>query len=371
MRVATMALDHVSNYGNNLQKYALQRTIKKFVEFTEILWHSDNQFFPDTAQNFYTQNPIPQNCDPLTHQQCIFREIVRTNKMKEFENRHMKVRFDLPYIEELGDEYDFFIVGSDQIWQPLWIEPKFFLEFVPRKKRIAYAASIAAPFIPEHQKELYRRGISGFDYISVREEKSVEIIKELTEQDALLLLDPTMLLTPQEWLEIAQKPSWLNEKYERGYILTYYLRGDAPPFVKELAKYLNLPLINLLDWNNYWHCVVGPEEFVYLFSKASLIFTNSFHGIIFSILFRRPFMNAEVDDEKHMSTRIPGLLKMFGLENKIMSPTKNYSPESFFEMDYSTRDRILPLERGKAFKFLSSALGVLPRSTGTGGGGKS
>lgn len=352
-----MAIDDYVNYGNNLQKYALQKTLKKFADFVELLWHTDIKFFPETGEISYFLNPIPQNCDKISRQQYIFREVVRINKMKEFETRYIKVRFDLPYLEEIADDYDFFIVGSDQVWQPQWTAPKFFLNFVPREKRISYAASISAPEIPNNKKNLFKTGISGFNYLSVREEKSVEIIKELTGQDALLVLDPTMLLTPKEWLEIAQKPVWLNEKYQRGYILTYYLRNNPPKFIQETAKKLNLPVINLLDWNNYWHYITSPEEFVYLFSKASLIFTNSFHGTAFSILFKRPFMNVEVDSAKNMSTRIPGLLKMFGLENKTMSIEENYSIKSFFEIDYRDCDKILSLERNKSFKFLLNAMG--------------
>lgn len=366
MRIASLTFDGYVNYGNLLQKYALQHTLKKFADFTEVLWDAPTKFILDTGKIDFLLKPIPPNTDSLKNQKYFLYEVVRTTKLKEFENRYIKTRFNLPYLEEIANDYDFFVVGSDQVWNPGMTLPKYFLNFAPRKKRIAYATSIAAPAIPNNMKEILKREISGFDYISVREEKSVEIIKELTGQDAVLLLDPTMTLTPEEWLEIAQKPSWLKEKYERGYILTYYLRNEPPPLIKELAKHLNLPLINLLDWDNYWHYITSPEEFVYLFSKASLIFTNSFHGCIFSILFRRPFMNAEVDYYKNMSTRIPGLLKMFGLEDKIMSIKKSYRPESFFEIDYSTRDRILPLERGKAFKFLSSALGVLPKSK-TGG----
>ncbi len=356
MKVASLALDDYSNYGNNLQKYALQHTLKKFVDFTELLWHNANAFFSETAQFSYMPKPFLKNCDPFSQQKYILREAVRINKIKEFENRYIKVRFDIPYIEEIADEYDYFVVGSDQVWQPLWIESKYFLEFVPREKRIAYAASIAAPFIPDQLKEFFKRGISGFDYISVREENAVKIIKELTGQDALLVLDPTLLLTLEEWLDIAQKPSWLNEKYQRGYILTYYLRTEPHPIIKIIAQKLNLPVINLLDWDNYWHYIVGPEEFIYLFANAALIFTNSFHGVAFSINFKKPFINLEVDAEKNMSTRIPGLLKMFNLEDRIAKPGKNYSIDYLFEIDFSTRDKILLQERNKAFQFLLNAL---------------
>ena len=367
MRIAQLTLNGYFNYGNILQKYALQQTLKKFADFTEVLWELPSSFVLGIDYNDFYSNPLPVYVDSLTNEKHNLREAVRSTKIKEFENRYIKTRFDIPYIEEIADDYDFFVVGSDQVWQPNWIETKYFLNFAPPQKRIAYAASIAAPEIPNRLKEFFRLGISGFEHISVREEKSVEIIKELTGLNALLLVDPTLLLTPEEWLKIAQKPSWLNEKYERGYILTYYLRKDPPTFLKDLSNHLNLPLINLLDWYNYWHYVVGPEEFLYLFANASLIFTNSFHGVVFSILLKRPFMNVEFNDAMFMSTRIPGLLKMFGLENRIMTTDKIFSIDSMLEIDYSTRDKILPLEREKAFKFLSNALGVMtPFLTGGG-----
>ena len=368
MKVAQLTLNGYFNYGNILQKYSLYHTLKKFSDDVEVLWNEGTIFFPETATNFPPQNPFPPNFPPSSHQQYILREAVRDNKIKEFELLNIKTRFDLPYIEEIGDDYDFFVVGSDQVWNPYFTAPEYFLSFAPREKRIAYAASIAAPAIPENKKKFFKQGFSGFDYISVREEKSVEIIKELTGQDALLLLDPTLLLTPQEWLEVAQKPGWLNdEKYKRGYILTYYLRNNPPPLVASVGKYLNLPVINLLDWDNYWHYVTGPEEFIYLFSKASLVFTNSFHGCCFSILFKRPFLNVEIDDGQNMSTRIPGLLKMFGLEDRAMIFGKNYSADFMLNIDYRNRDIVLPLEREKAFNFLAGAFGVLTPFAGGGG----
>ena len=370
MRVASMTLDGYFNYGNNLQKYALHRTLKKFADFTEVFWYSKNDFYPETGE-IRIIKPIPSGTDPITANRYYFREVVRVNKIKEFENRYIRTRFDLPYLEDIADEYDFFVVGSDQVWNPDFItNMRFtgtFLNFVPREKRIAYAASIAAPVIPDNLKEFFRAGISGFDHISVREEGAVKIIKELTGLDALLVLDPTMLLTAEEWLEIAQKPSWFDEKYERGYILTYYLRKDPPQEVQIMARKMNLPVINLLDLDNYWHYVVGPEEFVGLFANASLVCTNSFHGVAFSIVFRKPFINLEIAndiDGVNMSLRIPSLLKMFGLENRTAGAIN--SP---LEIDYSVRDKVLPAEREKAFKFLSKALGVKPRQIWKGGGG--
>ncbi|MBE8952425.1 MAG: polysaccharide pyruvyl transferase family protein [Quinella sp. 1Q7] len=147
--------------------------------------------------------------------------------------------------------------------------------------------------IPDEKKELFRRGISDFNYVSVREENAATLINELTGQTPPAVLDPVMLLTENEWLAVAQKPTWLKEKYRRGFVLTYYLRKLPPPEVKTLADELNLPVINLLDPLNYEHFTMGPAEFIWLFMNASLIFTNSFHGVALSILFKRPFVTAK------------------------------------------------------------------------------
>ncbi|MBQ9488152.1 MAG: polysaccharide pyruvyl transferase family protein [Selenomonadaceae bacterium] len=217
---------------------------------------------------------------------------------------------------------------------------------------------------------MFRQGVESFAHVSVREENAVKLISELGLEPPQLLLDPVFLLTPAEWLKIARRPSWFNEKYERGYILTYYLRNFPPPEIKSVAAELNLPVINLLDIKNFNHYTVAPEEFIYLFANASLIYANSFHGVAFSILFKRPFVNCEYDDEstRSMGTRIPSLLKMFGLENRTVYTEDFHKIKSPLEIDFSRRDEILLLERMKAFKFLSKALGVEMPAELNGGG---
>ena len=347
MKVAQLALDDYGNYGNILQKYAIHTTIKKFADEVEFFWYQPNFFWPEG--------------DNILNSPQIIRGAVRVSKIKEFADRYIKMRFNLPYIEETADEYDFFVLGSDQVWNTKYNQGvTVFLPFVPREKKIAYAASIATPEIPENLKEFYRQGVSSFAHVSVREENAVKLISDLGLEPPLLVLDPVMLLTSEEWLKIARRPSWFHEKYERGYILTYYLRNLPPPEIKSVAAKLNLPVVNLLDINNFNHYTIGPEEFIYLFAHASLSYSNSFHGIAFSILFKRPFVNCEYDDDdtKSMGTRIPSILKIFGLENRTVYTSDFHKIKSPLEIDFSVRDKVLPLERMKAFKFLSKALGV-------------
>lgn len=362
MKIAQITLYGYHNYGNILQKFALQHTLKKFTDFTEVLYIDSIGLFSENVRSYTAQCPLnPTRKDNINYKETFHRrEAVRQSKFKDFENLYVKTRFDFPYFEDIADEYDFFVVGSDQVWNPKWNPPYIFFEFVPRKKKIAYAASIGNPTIPDEKKKLFQRGISDFNYVSVREEEAAKIINELTGKTPRVLLDPVFLLNKNEWMTVAQKPTWFKEKYRRGFILTYYLRKSPPLVVKKLATELNLPVINLLDVENFNHFTVGPSEFVWLFANASLIFTNSFHGTAFSSLFKRPFINYEFKETwgTLMSNRILTLLKLFGLEDRRTFGEKVFTPEEAMKIDFTRRDEVLLLERMKAFKFLAEALGV-------------
>lgn len=348
MRIAQLTLNGYFNYGNILQKFALHHMLKKFTNDTEVLWQSPNIFFSEKGGKPGGQY-VKHSNRPEWEQTFFLREAVRQSKFKDFENLHIKTRFNLPYFEEIADEYDFFVVGSDQVWNPNY--GKIFLEFVPREKKISYAASILTSEIPDDKQEMFRKGISDFNYISVREENAVNLVKKLTGRTATLLIDPVFLLTRDEWLAVSQKPTWFNEKYSGGYILTYYLNRLPSPEVKTLAAELNLPVINLLDTENYNHFTTGPAEFIRLFAHASLVFTNSFHGAAFAVLFKRPFV-VNVLRLKN-DARLESFFKLFGLEDRT-------APADPLKIDFTRRDEVLPIERARAFKFLSEAFGVNP-----------
>ena len=338
-----------------MQKYALHRTLKKFADVVEVLWYNSNNFLPDTGNWHHWNHKLDLN-DP---QKNFMYEAIRSSKFRDFEFRHIRTRFNIPYLEESADDYDFFVIGSDQVWNPF--HNIGFLEFVPREKRISYAASMSSPFIPDEMKEYFRRGILGIPHVSIRDEGAVKIIEELTGKRPLLVLDPIFLLTLEEWREVAQKPIWFNEEYERGYLLSYCLRAEPPKSMYTAAKELNLKVVELLRMDSYNHYTVGPAEFLYLVDHAALVYTNSFHGTAFSIFFRKPFVSYEYYDEATFqdSLRIPGILKVFNLESRFAKPEDEFKINSPLEIDFSTRDKILPKERAKSFGFLASALGAM------------
>ena len=351
MRIAQLTRLGYNNYGQVLQKFALNHTLKKFSDFVEVLWFSSNSLFSEVGSaSRYPQ--IIKHEGRLDWQQKFFRfESVRQSKFKDFENLNIPTRFNFPYPEDIADEYDFFVVGSDQVWNPGSLPPNIFLNFVPREKKITYAASFGVNAIPDEKKELFRRGISDFNFISVREENAIEIIKNLTGRSSLLVLDPVLLLTADEWLTVAQKPTWFKGRYSRGYVLTYHLSKLPPLQCRELAEKLDLPVINLLDTENFNHFTIGPAEFVWLFANASFVFTNSFHGMAFSTLFKHPFVLNGLRSKNDQ--RLLSFLKLFGLGNR-------FNPADPMNIDFTHRNEILPVERARAFKFLSEAFGINP-----------
>ena len=346
MRIAQLTLDGYVNYGQVLQRYALHRVLKNFADFVEVLWHQKGKrFLPYTLE---TNRYAEKNARDIAF------ESVRQNKIKEFNDTNIRTRFDIPFLEDLADEYDFFVVGSDQVWNPEKYFQGRFLEFAPPEKRIAYAASITISDLPKEVQGTYRRRILEMPHVSVREKEGCDFVEELTGKRPVQLLDPIFLLTADEWRKIAKRPTWLNEKtYGRGYLLTYFFSGNPPKNIDMLAKKLGLPMINLLDTKNFNHYSAGIEEFLYLMANATIICTQSFHGTAFATIFKRPFIVDRFVTLKF--SRIKSLLELFDLSERATDFYIDKAEDSL-NINFSRLDEVLPVERKKAFKFLADAL---------------
>ena len=175
-----------------------------------------------------------------------------------------------------------------------------------------------------------------------------------------VLVDPTLLLSYNEWKEVLKKPSWYNNEE---YILTYFL-GEQPKAITEMtekiAEEYNLKIIRLNELQFDEKFSVGPDEFIYLISKASLVFTDSFHGTVFSILFKTPFIVCDRVERGvcSMTSRLDTLLDMFGLKNRHLKLENNYKINNLFEVDFTNVEKILDIERNKSDKYLQEALNL-------------
>lgn len=238
---------------------------------------------------------------------------------------------DLAQMSDL--EYDVLITGSDQVWNPQitgYIDPAFFLNFGKADKRISYAPSMGTYAIPEQEMETFRRLLSHYDAISVREQFAKEQLQPLCQQEIKVVIDPTLLLTKEQWLQhfnIIDRPDSNTEPY----ILTFFVGAGLDSYwdeVEAYKDYYQLPI-----WNIQAHkrkskhtdrvvFVPSVKEFLQLINGAAVIITNSFHGTAFSINFGKEFIPILA---RKNPARVQNLLNKVGLEDRIKVPTSKLS----------------------------------------------
>lgn len=255
--------------------------------------------------------------------------------------------------------YNYFICGSDQIWNPNF-SFNFdvdFLTFAGKSQSIAYSPSFGISELPEKFKLDYSKWINSFEHLSVRETAGAKIIKELTNRDAVVLVDPTMMLSKDEWLKVAKMPSWKSDKK---YILTYFLGNkdeETEIRINKIAIENDLEIINLMDISSKKVYCVDPSEFIALINNAELMCTDSFHGIVFSLIMKTNFMlfNRK-DKEISMNSRLETLLSKFDMQSRL---DKNITDDKqIFNTDFSNVDKVINTEKEKAINYLKNALNI-------------
>lgn len=350
-KVAILTLYGDKNFGSKFQNYAVQelikllgyecKTIRCADTYKTIGWKGKLVAFLGFPPKMAERKRV------ALQRETLFRKFSEL-----FLQLGEKVKFC--DVSAIINNYDFYIVGSDQVWHN-WSGTNeeidyFFLRFVPNYKRLCISPSFGFETILEKFKQQYADGLNGFKYLSCREESGCKLIKELTGREAQLLCDPTMALTASEWDKVSSKPLFdLPEKY----ILTYFL-GTAPEeainYLKQLSEKEQLPIINLYDWNYPEYVNIQPDEFLYLIKRAEHFCTTSFHGCVFSIIYHTSFTVFERKDLKGMHGRISTLLKKFGLEYRDAANQK-----LDIACDFSKVDDILAMERKKMQNYLTSA----------------
>lgn len=260
-------------------------------------------------------------------------------------------------------DYTHYIVGSDQVWNfeyPFSLDP-YFLSFVKSGKKIAYAASIGHAKLPESQKEYYRKHLQDFDAISMRELQGSTIVSELLGKPVKTMLDPTILITPEEWRDIFK----IKDKANNAIVI--YLRSFCPYTIrlaKEMARRYGIKKIIYIcsevtyafnDPEVDYRFDVSAPEFVSLFANASFVITNSFHGTAFAVNFGRRFFTV-VHDRMKTSSRFYSLLEQTELLDRICKEGTPFEAvvDNPIQLD-AVRNKLDSL-RAISLKFLQDAL---------------
>lgn len=337
--IAIITLTRVQNFGNSLQNYAIQKTLDEMGYNAETIIYD----FSTPKQNIkkYLKRFLKHN------QISVKKEIVFT----KFEHKNLRIsKFKnlCTHNDRAESHYDKYFVGSDQVWNPTWyndtLKNAYLLTFTDSNKKIAFSASFGLEELPDVWIDWFKRGLSDFSSISVREDAGVNIIKGLIGKKVDSVIDPTLLLSPNEWKKIEKKPKFVAEK---SYILKYFLSTPAEK-ANEFLDNTDIEVVDLMSLG------VGPSEFLWLFDHADLILTDSFHACVFSFLFNKPFFVYDRNwNGGNMNSRLETLLSKFHLERKYAN---SGLPNDIWEHDYTEGYSQLEIERKKAIDFLKKAL---------------
>lgn len=344
-KIAIITINDNDNYGNRLQNYAVQKTLENNGFNAETLFNLEAYKCGNFKAKIKKIIKRFLNCKKLRRHI----NFMRFNKNIRFSKKKITV-YNIP--TDLSDNYDYFAVGSDQVWNPKFgrFNKIDLLTFADPKKRISFAASFGISELPKELHELAKRELSKFKAISVRENAGKQIVEKVVgRKDIQVLVDPTMMITTDEWDAVLKKPQKMTNKK---YILNYFLgemSEDVKKTIKKFAEKHKCEIINMLDINNgYYEC--GPSEFLYLEKNAFLVCTDSFHSCVFAILYNVPFVVFDrVDRQVNMGSRIDTLLSKFKLESRKYNNELN---DLLLDCDYKEANEILEREREKVREFI-------------------
>ena len=378
-KIGIITIDKVNNYGAELQTLATQKAVEKLGYEAEII---DYLFYKNPGHKVTKCSkplfPLPFKkhlTEWLYPRLNLLRQLTKSGtegkkraaNFEAFHKKHTKFSKEYRTAEELYAakmDYDVYVVGSDQVWNPnnyTSLDP-YFLKFAPKeKRRISYASSIGVSTIPEYARNYYKEALQDLDAVSVREEDAVGIVKEVSGVDAHWVLDPTLLLTGEEWKKYYNPISNIPEKFVLLYEITPcdYLKQLALKASRELGcpvvrinreairQESDDEIINVLD--------AGPSEFVWLFANAQMVLTNSFHGTAFSLNMEKNFFVVTPERKKNNS-RQKSILRLVGLEDRLIVENAPMPSKENYDIDYNTIRPKLEKARQESMDYLKNAI---------------
>lgn len=351
-KIGIVTIYGLNNYGNRLQNYAVEKILRGKGHDCETIVCRKSYLHSRVKAVYYSLKRL-QGCSQYIRYQQFEHFVKRTTSIKYI---HSKTGL-IPH--SISKDYDFFVVGSDQVWNPMFRKDErenYFLSFADKEQRICISPSFGVTSIDNEYKEMYRRGLEGFPYLCAREDEGAGIIRELTGKNAEVLIDPTMMLSSREWADIYGRRLVQAEPF----LLVYFLeplRDERKERIMALANSAGLRIINIADKENALYYTMPPDGFLQMIDNAALVCTDSFHAAAFSINFNTPFYVFERRSEKkafanEMLSRIDNLLKTFFLEDRFEPKTGIAD----VECDFTKANQRLREERKKCSDYLDMCL---------------
>lgn len=363
MKIDMITLHRAQNYGSVLQAFALQKKMEEIGHEVRVLdYHPERYTNKGWLRRLKNKSPKFKNPFILfVAKIMIYPSYLRKGWVfNTFLNKYMNLtrfKFDTNEVAKQlkMKEADAYCTGSDQVWNSFWnegVEKALFLDFVPKNKLIfSYAASIGLSELPVDEVDIIRLLLDKYEYLSVREDTGVKILHELGRTDTIQCLDPTLLMTKEEWSYYA------DDRYEgEQYILTYNLHHDleVDRYAFTLSRKYGIPIWNIsYNWHDFirkGHLCWCPsvEKFLGLIKYARFVIADSFHATVFSIIFERQFVTITPEVA---SSRVSSILNLLGISERNLC---KFVDTSIIEtpIDYQSVKRRLLYERQISMNYL-------------------
>lgn len=367
-RVATHTFLNSDNYGSVLQAYALSATLNKMGYDAFVI-----DYFKDEVKELYqiikpntSMYNFLTNCYSCLHYSQL---LMKQKRYADFREKYIPKTLT-KYTEHCQllanpPEADCYICGSDQVWntQIADFDSSYLLDFVQSGNKISYAASGITKNTPDSGVDMIARALEHFAAVSVREEIGKKRVNKRMGDTAIRVLDPVLLLTPEEWRSVVAQHSFDDLPQNGSYMFCYFAGGISKDFEKytvRLAKKMGLKRILIMpEWRNVFrsgekYYQAGPLEFMALLNSAEIVCTNSFHGTALSILLNKPFvvgLHAPFSE-----ARITTLLHSCGLAEREIDPAIDEPDAMAEQIDFSKSNSVIQAERERSINWLNMAI---------------
>lgn len=316
-KIGTVTFHRANNFGAVLQAYALKHYLLSLGHECDVLDYRCKEIESKYHKKINFSRPtkvIKQVIQGIVDK-------TRYRKFDEFRSKYIKPCVCHENIS--SNDYDLVIVGSDQVWNMNLTnnDTGYLLDFV-RTNKVSYAASFGVSDITEQQKEVFKIYLQDFSYISVRESQGVELVKEMVDKQASIVVDPVYLLSVNEWKNIFSLKHF-SDRYIFVYLFGYTL--ESCEFINILKKKTGMKVYvydnNIrasISADRYYH-ILSPTEWLEMIYNSSYVVTNSFHCTAFAMIFRRPFFEMPEANATKTGSRIQNLLEISGLQDVVLS----------------------------------------------------
>lgn len=374
MKIALLSFIHNTNYGGALQVYALEQAIEarypevecEYLDYQRDSLRIEIQWgFKRLRSCFHKGGSASDTSIKKLFAAGVEMIKGRMHPVKPNDSREQYEQFwhlssysrplRKKQLASTAKEYDAFLVGSDQVWNPklTQLDTTYLLDFVSEDSlKYCYASSFGLAELPEVCIKPYSRYLAKFSMLSSREKTGVELIRKMTGKQARRVLDPVFLLSKEEWLSVSKT---IDQSEAQGYVLVYMI-GESQNLIEAAKAYAQkqkwrLKLIT--NGGSEENGAIGPAEWLGYFAHSSFVYTNSFHGTAFSIIFNKEF-RTEITVDEHfasMSSRVVDLLELFRLEDRLFSEHDND-----LIIDYEHVNRLLKEEIDKSYEYLDDIM---------------